>query len=897
MSALRELLRIKNPKAKIKHNKWNQRQSEWIDFLDEEGRFLRGLLPWVTEGLAKRDIAPEALYLQEETLNFEKVPEDLLNLTLRDYQITAVEQAYYYKKGIVHIATGGGKCCKIGTLISTESGLSRIESIYDSFCSGASVTVMSESGFRDVVAVHDEGVTDTMTVTTSKGYTFTGRPNHRIRVLRNGCVEWVALSDICGTDQLCLYTRPYFSDTTSPICFTREGTSSNIVKYVAPTFLTTDYCYFLGAIVGDGHVTTKNIISFTSEDDPDSQAVFFSRVTGVPFKVSRSGGRTPSVEAYSAWLQSFLSYLGINSKSHDKKVPDVIFSQPKESVAAFLQGLYDTDGYCDGKRHIQFSTSSVEMSKEVQLLLLQFGIVSKRKPHMVKGYDHTYWKLDIYGADNFIKFYENIGFRIKRKQDKLEQLIAGLDQDSRNSDRCVVNLPFTILSEFGVGKSKNPWPYCFLHKRSYISKKAILKIIKDGVAVPNYLHDWVNGYLFFDTLHSVVPSIERCFDLTVEGDPSYVSDGFISHNTLTSAAFNKMIEVHEGGRTLTFVNKTNLLKQTARAFKEYGLEDVGIIGAGVYEPATHTVVMVQTANKLLKRGDVDWLDGVKSTIYDEVHHLGADTWTSLAYSIPCDRRIGMSGTPFREGVQNYIEPADVQLLGLTGGVIVRVSASYLIARGLLAKPYIFMIPNEDTDTMCENDDNWHEVEKAYITSNGVRNAVVVRATIALVERELNPLLLVSKIAHGQDLLLRLWEAGLNPVFLSGGDKKHTVWNGEVDVDVGENQEDAVNDFLEGRYNVLIGSTVFDEGVDLPAVPAIVNCAGGKSFVKNLQRIGRGLRPKKGTNEAYIFDFYDFTHPWLTKHSKDRIADYKTEEEFVVYEDGYSASCTFFDEIW
>ena len=62
-----------------------------------------------------------------------------------------------------------------------------------------------------------------------------------------------------------------------------------------------------------------------------------------------------------------------------KNVPDVILRSPKSVVAAFLRAYYDCDGYA-GKQGIILSTSSVEMSKTVQLLLLNFGILSTRRP-------------------------------------------------------------------------------------------------------------------------------------------------------------------------------------------------------------------------------------------------------------------------------------------------------------------------------------------------------------------------------------------------------------------------------------------------------------------------------------------------------------------------------------
>lgn len=375
--------------------------------------------------------------------------------------------------------------------------------------------------------------------------------------------------------------------------------------------------------------------------------------------------------------------------------------------------------------------------------------------------------------------------------------------------------------------------------------------------------------------------------------------------TIICAGLNKAIELkYPQSKTITFVNKQKLMKQTVAAYKRYGLKNVGWIGKGEFNPSQHTVVMIQTAVRLVKRGELDWAEGVKLVNWDETHHLGADTWSMLARALDPEWSIGYSGTPFREGYANFIDPSDIQMLGITGGVIVQVPASYLIKRGLLAKPYIFMVPVNTTDQLRpKGKDEWNGVEKTWIVDNGVRNDLIVKLTKSLIDRGLNPLIIVSKIRHGEILVRRLGIKKLDPVFSSGGPKITTfdlatndIFT-EADEEVGEDGElRAVQGFISGKFSVLIGSSVFDEGVDLPAVTAVINAAGGKSFIKNLQRIGRGLRPKPGDNSAYIFDFIDKGHVWLRKHSRDRIADYSTEEEYEIYE-GWKPSVEFFDEEW
>src|SRR5439155_8808504 len=77
-------------------------------------------------------------------------------------------------------------------------------------------------------------------------------------------------------------------------------------------------------------------------------------------------------------IRVFLEALGLDYvPAHHKRVPRSIMRAPRAQVVAFLQGLFDTDGYAD-KRYgnVELATSSEQLAKEVQLLLLNLGIVA-----------------------------------------------------------------------------------------------------------------------------------------------------------------------------------------------------------------------------------------------------------------------------------------------------------------------------------------------------------------------------------------------------------------------------------------------------------------------------------------------------------------------------------------
>jgi superfamily II DNA or RNA helicase len=129
------------------------------------------------------------------------------------------------------------------------------------------------------------------------------------------------------------------------------------------------------------------------------------------------------------------------------------------------------------------------------------------------------------------------------------------------------------------------------------------------------------------------------------------------------------------------------------------------------------------------------------------------------------------------------------------------------------------------------------------------------------------MVLIQQTKHG-DILHRMFEAkGLRVAFIKGE-------NDQVE------RKKALNDLATGKIDVLIGTTILDVGVDVPAVGLIVLAGGGKAEVALRQRIGRGLRAKKtGPNIALIVDFNDPFNNYTKQHAAQRLSIIKDTEGF------------------
>ncbi len=206
-------------------------------------------------------------------------------------------------------------------------------------------------------------------------------------------------------------------------------------KCKLPSHLDKEVAALLGYMLGDGWVRKTRFAFNVNSEEKDLLPILSSIVKtkfGLQLK-SRSVKRMKSrlgereiirknpileVEAHSTDVAANLSFL------REKRVPALVMKSGNEVVAEFLAWLFEADGCVfskgRGKRSIQLKSSNIELLRDVQILLLRFGIHSR----IVEN------NLNIRQARSIFKFSENIGFRSKKKKDRLVKLVV----DCKNLD-------------------------------------------------------------------------------------------------------------------------------------------------------------------------------------------------------------------------------------------------------------------------------------------------------------------------------------------------------------------------------------------------------------------------------------------------------------------------------
>src|SRR5690554_1648172 len=378
------------------------------------------------------------------------------------------EEAYYFApQGQTKIMNEGWACVAADTRVFTSAGLVTMEALVN----GRLEVVSDGERPQDVYDYNIIPDHQTVTLRTRRGLRLIGSNNHRIlnadgqtwsrldelgvgdeiRVsggadlwpVEEVTLDWSAperrnLQDVAEQAEVSLSTVLRFragsnirrsSAVASALelyeCEQNQALPQSVNKRRAiciPATVTRELGRFLGGLVGDGHISrVKRNLGFTSGDY--AHALRFAEIGRALFDVmpviKQDEGRWRVLfhaENLSDWLTEDLG-LTDGPSAHDKKIPEAILRSPKAVVSAFLRGLFDADGYA-GKQGVILSTSSETMSEQVQLLLLNFGILNRRREQ-----SDGCWHVHIAGKSAGL-FAEEIGFDLERKSVALAAYIA-----------------------------------------------------------------------------------------------------------------------------------------------------------------------------------------------------------------------------------------------------------------------------------------------------------------------------------------------------------------------------------------------------------------------------------------------------------------------------------------
>lgn len=440
----------------------------------------------------------------------------------------------YFKIGdsIVYALPTGDGCASKDTLILYKDGFGTISDDQPLIQSNKNVVsrtreIWGNKKFRVSDESYCNGKSKTKKIKTRTGFEFNATLNHKLKIVRNQRVVWARMDEMKLGDRILLDRSVRWHDECAEI--------------------TEDESYGVGLLIGDGCFIAQQgyRIGFATQDKELSDAIKtigkFKQQPSDPVHWNMYGHKL---------IDDVFRKFGIDIdhlKTKDKQFPSTILKSSREVTSAFISGLMDADGHVrvvkDSRGHtamtVGFTNTSKELVRQLQYILLHYGIVA----HVTSRKRDEKWEecyeLSITGKDILI-FAKEIGFRLKRKQNKL---FAGIENKKRWMDQ-TDSVPDVLDDMIDISENNKALrntgkctPVC--SGRLKIKKSASRPLVENFLMVYGHIDDpriaiirsLADSDVYYDEIISIEDDECVTFDVHVNDKHEYCAGGYYSHNT------------------------------------------------------------------------------------------------------------------------------------------------------------------------------------------------------------------------------------------------------------------------------------------------------------------------------------------------------------------------------
>ena len=312
--------------------------------------------------------------------------------------------------------------------------------------------------------------------------------------------------------------------------------------------------------------------------------------------------------------------------------------------------------------------------------------------------------------------------------------------------------------------------------------------------------------------------------------------------TLTIASLLSSLYINKGHtfKCLLIVPDLTLVNQTYNDFNEYGVKFKITRWTGSISPDFTANVIIANLGILQSQFvDEEWLTNVDALIVDECHKLKkGNKACKIVKSIKTGNKFGLTGTLPDTKIDEW------NIIGLLGSVFYEKNSYELRTENYLTNAEIKIIKIKYVSKVQYiQGANKFRTELDFIYNNSYRNNVIKAISNKCNN---NVLILVNHISHGEKLFEHLSSTMT--------DRKVYFIRGEVEVE----ERSRVIKEMEANNNVvcIAISAIFSTGVNVKNLHMIIFASGGKSFIRTIQSIGRGLRLNPNKEKLIIMDIAD-----------------------------------------
>lgn len=453
-------------------------------------------------------------------------------------------------------------CVSPDTNIFTEDGIKEIgKAIVDN-----NNKTYGIDGITNIVGSIYKDSTNVNKITTELGYSVSCTPEHLLYRLGSGGPEWVRSSEIKNGDLLGIqYSQESFVNDCG-IDFNNSNWS--ISK------MTQELAYIIGLYVSEGCIGNNCVIIYNVDHE-----VIDSLVNNNLGLSCKHYPKRQAVHIHNVGFVEFIKYLGIAGlKASDKEIPKTILKSNKNNTIAFLKGLFDGDGHSSRFNGcVGYTSTSFKLINQVRMVLLNLGMLTKISydTRMVRRFeikeDKKYesnlsgsYQIGLSSFDS-LKFYNDIGFSIARKQINVKNLknikVMRYGISFKVDDICN---KFSISNRLSGLRSvrKSKTGLCDINKTG---KKLAMLDIPDEDHDVKFIIDRLSeemdhhNKVVWLPVRNIAKGVSEVCEIQVSSEHSaYIANGFISHNSQVAKT-----------RILAYIKKEKRDKKNMPAYRDW----------------------------------------------------------------------------------------------------------------------------------------------------------------------------------------------------------------------------------------------------------------------------------------------------------------------------------------
>lgn len=454
------------------------------------------------------------------------------------------------------------KCISGDSFVFTQHGIRRIDSFaHLDHPKGESreveLQIASHMGLETATHLYHAGIKPTKRLTTRRGFISNGACEHRVLVVnQEGVQVWKRHDELQTGEWLVLQKGQNLWG--QDITFDWKPERPKHAQAIrVPERMKPDLARWLGYLIAEGDVRPDGTVRFANHED--ELRTDYSQLTQQLF------GITPRlyegvVQLNSVALADFLKYAGFKTGAYNKEIPWSVLQSSRESMLEFLAGYFAGDGTVSLHGRLSWITASEELSKQLQIALLNLGVVSRRirtRHRSAKNAPYrNYWSVTASGADaNQLAshmcllpvrkqlIYEKRSAEQPRAgradlipntvgywttiSDELQKVVMDHAMAVGSSGYRLREGAHQILGEHSINLHmlRSDTNTC---TREMATK--ILGKLEGWIEPPVGLSTLLNPAQFYDEIVSIEDGEAECWDLHVPGSNTFVANGIVNHN-------------------------------------------------------------------------------------------------------------------------------------------------------------------------------------------------------------------------------------------------------------------------------------------------------------------------------------------------------------------------------